>query len=495
MSGKKRWTLHRLHKWSGLIAGVWLAVLGITGLLLDHRHDWRWLWQSTIADSWVPEEVATKARTGIWHIFQIHPNNQSLQIAGGPQGLWWTSNNGTFWKQTRFLHSNGTPSVNATVIIEHNHQLELWLATDDGVWLSTDFGQSAQAKGLVGDNITALTQGHNNTFLLCVKDRSRVFQLDTSNNDIQWLSLAALNKDTLPENIDLSRWVHDLHFGRGFLFSSLDLWINDFTGAALMLLPLTGFLFWYLPKRWRVQKPQGPAPATKKHTMRTLLRTHSSVTGIVLCIPILYLAVSGILLDHSTELRQWMKSTAITQTFQTPVYSLRTWDNEIYAVAAYPDDAERISLGTRLGLFSSNDFGNSWHREAPISGFVWTLKRIGNTLFLSGMGTPNRLLHNGTWHMAKATGHMPTDVTQDSNGYWHWINAKGVMRGNLNEPYIKADIHLPVVAGIPWYYVLDALHSGLLFTPQWKWINDLFALLAVFLVISGLTRWWRTKWV
>jgi hypothetical protein len=495
MSIKKRWTLHRLHKWAGLIAALWLAVLGITGLLLDHRHDWRWLWQATVASNWLPEDVNAKAHTGVWRIYQINPHEENLQIAGGPQGLWWTGNKGMFWNQTKFIHSHRTPTVNATITIERNNGLELWLATDDGVWLSRDFGQSAHAVDLRGENITALSQGHTTTVLLGVKNRSQIFQLDTSNYDVHWVALSSPNKDTLPETINLSRWVHDLHFGRGFLYSPVDLWINDFSGAALLLLPLTGILFWFLPKRWRAQKPQGPAPAIKKHTMRTLLRTHSSITGILLCIPILYLSLTGIFLDHGKELRQWMKSIGIAQTWQTPVYAMRAWDKEIYAIAAYPDEPQRISLGTRLGLFTSDDLGNNWHREESISGFVWALKRIEDTLFLGGMGAPNRILYNGTWQIAKGSGHMPTDVTQDADGHWHWINAKGIKRSNINEEYEKAAVKLPMLTGVPWYYVLDALHSGMLFTPHWKWVNDIFALLAVFLVISGLTRWWRTKWV
>jgi hypothetical protein len=495
MSGKKRWTLHRLHKWAGLTAAAWLSVLGISGLLLDHRHDWRWLWQSTVADSWLPEEVINKARTGVWRIYQIHPRKQNLQIAGGPHGLWWTENGGTFWKQTRFIQSDGTPTVNATVIVNQSDGLALWLATDNGLWLSRDFGQSAHAIDLIGKNISSLTQGPQASVLLGVENRSRVFQFDTTHYISHWLKLNNLTKDTLPDEINLSRWVHDLHFGRGFVFSPMDLWINDFAGAALLLLPLTGFLFWYLPKRWRAQKPQGPAPATKKHTMRTLLRAHSSITGIVLSVPILYLAITGIFLDHSQELRKWMKSVAITQTMQTPVYALRSWDGEIHAIAAYPDNPQRISLGTRLGLFTSDDLGESWHKETSIDGFVWTLKRIGDTLFLGGMGAPNHILQNNTWQIAKGSGHMPTDVTQDIDGYWHWINSKSVMKGRLNEPYVKTEIGIPALSGVPWYYTLDALHSGMLFTPHWKWVNDGFALLAVFLVISGLTRWWRTKWV
>ncbi len=48
---------------------------------------------------------------------------------------------------------------------------------------------------------------------------------------------------------------------------------------------------------------------------------------------------------------------------------------------------------------------------------------------------------------------------------------------------------------VPWYFVIEALHSGLLFHAQWKWLNDLFAILAIVLVLTGLVRWWRVKWI
>lgn len=496
---KKRWTLHRLHKWAGLIAALWLAVLGISGLLLDHRHGWRWLWQSTVSDAVLPGVVTSKAQTGIWRIFQIDPENPEQQVAGGPRGLWWTTENGTFWKQTHFINSTAVPAVTSAIIVKDNNHSNLWLATDEGLWLSRDFGITAHYIALKGKHITALTYGQSNglnaTSLLGVEDRSRIFQFNLTNYELHWLNLSPLQKDALPQDINLSRWVHDLHFGRGFLYAPLDLWINDFSGAALFLLPMTGFLFWYLPKRWRRQKPNGPAPHSKKITMKNLLRIHSSIVGILLCVPIVYLSLSGILLDHGKELRKWMKSVSISQAVQTPVYSMRSWANEIYAVAAYPEDPNKISLGTRLGLFSSKDMGQSWYRESNINGFVWTLRRIDGRLFLGGMGVPNKVLQNGEWHMVKKSGHMPTDITTDGSGNWYWLNGKGVQKGNLTEPHKNASISFPQTTDVPWYYVLDALHNGTIFTKHWKWVNDFFAILALFLVISGLIRWWRKKWV
>ena len=53
----------------------------------------------------------------------------------------------------------------------------------------------------------------------------------------------------------------------------------------------------------------------------------------------------------------------------------------------------------------------------------------------------------------------------------------------------------PVTDYVPWFYVLDGLHSGVLIHSQWKWVNDFIAVIAIFLVITGLIRWWRKKWI
>jgi hypothetical protein len=36
---------------------------------------------------------------------------------------------------------------------------------------------------------------------------------------------------------------------------------------------------------------------------------------------------------------------------------------------------------------------------------------------------------------------------------------------------------------------------GTIFWSEWKWVNDVFAVLAVFLSVTGLIRWWRQKWM
>jgi uncharacterized iron-regulated membrane protein len=89
---------------------------------------------------------------------------------------------------------------------------------------------------------------------------------------------------------------------------------------------------------------------------------------------------------------------------------------------------------------------------------------------------------------------MPTDITRDAAGQTLWKTPRGlkVWDGNRFQDHPAS---LPQLDYVPWFYVMEGLHSGLLIHPQWKWINDAVALLAVLLVITGLWRWWKVKWL
>ncbi|MBI4828715.1 MAG: hypothetical protein HY804_07875, partial [Nitrospinae bacterium] len=56
---RKRLTPRRAHKWAGIVAALWLAILGFTGFLLDHR-DWRWMWSVSVPDALFTAEAVGK---------------------------------------------------------------------------------------------------------------------------------------------------------------------------------------------------------------------------------------------------------------------------------------------------------------------------------------------------------------------------------------------------------------------------------------------------
>ncbi len=497
----RRPSLHRLHKWVGLSAAAWLVVLASTGFLLDHRDSWRWLWQDGVALTWMPHQLAHKASSEPFKLYQIDPLNHADHITGGQSGLWWSSDAGQTWQASHFIDRIQAPQVYAALFTVSDSSSEMWLATDIGVWHSEDSGRTVHVFALAGKRITALTQGEAGNSLLGVADRSEVFRLNTRPASLVWARLSPVSQAELPSSITLSRFVRDLHYGRGLFTAPLSMLWSDLAAIALLVLPLTGLLFFYLPRRWRRKKQQG-AEVDHRHkriSIRWLFRLHAPLFGVLACIPLLYLAITGIILDHSDGFANWLKSTNVTRSWQTPVYTLNSWQDEISSIVGYIAEPGKFSLGTRLGLYTTTDNGQHWQREHLPSGdawYIWSLRRSGDQIFLGGMGGPNLLKEGqGSWQVAKGTGHMPTDMVRLSEHDW-WVKGHhGIKLGSLTQGFHDEAIVLPRLGFAPWFYVLDGLHSGLIFHEQWKWLNDLFALAAIFLVITGLLRWWRKKWI
>lgn len=488
-----RWTIHRIHKWMGLTAAFWLIILGATGFLLDHRDTWRWLWQDGISKSWVNKVVVDKSNTGQIRLYQINYVNPMQHVAGGLTGLWWSDNAGEKWQITKFIGSTTAPMISTVLFTSKN---KLWIASDDGLWLSLDGGKSAQQIILSGKWVSTLSVNKKAETITGVIERTKIFNYSIDNKHLNFIDIKPVNVDSLPQSITLSRFTRDIHYGRGVFDIPISLLWNDISAIAMVILPLTGFLFYWLPKKWRRDKEQQKniSHKVKKQSMRWLFRLHGPTLGLISALPLIYLSLTGILLDHAKELRGWMKSIEVTRNWQTPVYNLKNWDGEIYGLVNYLDNPKKLSVGTRLGLFTTVDNGQHWQRERTFNNkalFVWTLRRHGENIFIGGMGGPNMVKSgNKPWSVVKGMGHMPSDITIDDKNNWIWKSRHG-----LKTDFKHKHVNLPVTDYIPWFYVLDALHSGVLIHSQWKWVNDFIAVIAILLVITGLIRWWRKKWI
>lgn len=494
---KTKWTLHRIHKWMGLTAASWLIVLGLTGFLLDHRDTWRWLWKDGIATSYIKEDVVKKSNGHIKY-YQINPVNTYQHIAAGLTGIWWSGNEGENWLATRFIDYKKSPMVSSVLFSTDN---KLWIATDDGLWKSVNGGITASRQTLQGEWVSAIDVDNERNIITGVIDRSRVFKYHIETGQLDFLNLKPVNVGSLPESIDLSRFTRDIHYGRGVFTSYISLLWNDIAAIALILLPVTGFLFYWLPKKWRKEKNSNikTKHSVKKHSMRWLFRLHGPSLGLVAAIPIIYISLTGILLDHAKELRGWMKSVQVPRSWQTPVYDLSSWQGEIYGIVNDRSNIDKFSIATRLGLFTTDDNGVTWSRDRLLndkSNFIWSLRRHGDDIYIGGMGSPNLVKEgDGSWRLIKGVGHMPSDITIDADKNSVWKGRHGIHYGNLNEGFVKGKTALPAINYVPWFYIIDGLHSGILIHTQWKWVNDFISILAIFLVITGLIRWWHKKWI
>ncbi|MGE0195870.1 MAG: PepSY domain-containing protein [Methylocystis sp.] len=558
-----RWSF-TIHKWAGLIAAVWLGVLGLTGFFMNNG-EWRWLQQVTAPGWLASDHVAQNAARNVFRYLQIDPADASIRVAGGPRGLWRSADGGASWSPTRF-EAAAHPQIFAIEADPARGWDRLWIGTDDGLFVTTDKGETARPAALSGESVTALAQGASPSEMLGVVDKSRVFRFDPDTpSKIQMLDLAPLPEEARPESVRLHRFIRSIHFGRGLFEPATSRLINELGGLAMFVLAVTGLLYWGFGKWWRMQAKagaRGMSPEAKRATTSWLYRIHGATIGL-LCAPILlYLALTGIVIDHDTELGSLLRSTMTPKALYTPAFRPSVWDERIDAIVGYPGAPGVFSVGNFLGLFTTADGGKTWAREddaegKPIGG-ANRMRRISDrVVMMSGMGStatirgddfafrqaalappegmgmgagagagmeprrgmgrrqemgedagaapghppphgdgeaagrPARPMMMG----AMSRGFAPTDVTAFDGGLLWRTGAKLVVT-SLDGARIKMlEATQPEASGVPMFMWLRSLHTGALFWSQWRWVNDIFATLALFLIATGLIRWWRQKWM
>lgn len=526
-----------IHKWLGLFAALWLAVLGLTGFFLDHP-TWRWQVQAK-APTWLTTQALEKnSSRNLLRFLQVDPRDSSIRVAGGPRGLWFTRDSGATWLATSFPKGDHPQ----TLAIEPDAALgwqRLWLATDDGVYLSEDAGQSARATALQGELITSLAAGAEADEMMGVIDKSQVFRFKSNApENVTHLNLAPLNVQARPESVQVIRFMRELHFGTGVTDSLTSLVMNDLGGVGMFILSITGLLYWALPKYWKVQGKsrskraagvKSAKAATKKATILWLFRTHSITMGITSVLMLIYLSITGIFVGHGKELGDWMRKTRIAQIYLTPAFALKSWDGRIDAIVAYPGRPESLSIGSRYGLFTTADGGKNWTREVDATGEPMAsaarLRRLGDAVLIpNGMAGPSMIRdadsvnhevgaseeharHSDKSQRARAPTEgetsemgsmgnmfMPSDVTRIGDKFAWKTSSKLLVTDGDGHEIEKLDIKQPMDAGVPWFTWFLRVHMGTIFWSEWRWINDLFSVVAVFLSVTGLVRWWRKKW-
>ena len=305
-------------------------------------------------------------------LMQVDPADPSIRVTGGPRGLWFSRDAGASWQPAAFPGGIQTQ----VLAIEPDPALgwkRLWFATDDGVYLSEDSGASVRPASLSGEYVTSLAAGSSPDEMIGVIDRSQVFRFTTADPaKITRIALAPPAPEAHPAWVGFNRFMRDLHFGKGVFDPLSSLVMNDIGGIAMLILPLTGLLYWALPKWWRYRlrrtARRGTSKATKKATIRWLFRVHSATLGIVSVLMMIYLSVSGIFVEHGRELGAWMRSIHVPQSYLPRIYGMPSWDGWVEAIVAYPGKPDRFTIGNRIGLFTTDDGGQTWSLENGADG-------------------------------------------------------------------------------------------------------------------------------
>lgn len=498
--GRLRRVALTLHRWAGLAAMLWLTVLGITGFMLNHP-EWRWIQQVTVTDVFASKHVLEdEARGTIVRKFQVNPSRPQEILGGGQRGLWRSSDSGERWDPVAYTGADGTPRLFELVPGAGSPWERLYLATDDGIWQVNGAEGPAQFVALRGLHISHLAQGADPYELVGAVGRSRPFRLRLDRpSEVVWLDAGDIDPKALPESISLSRWMTDLHLGFGVAGGGWTRWINDYASLALVMLSITGFLLWLVPRQLRRRKAASN-PERLRKTARWAFRGHAPVIGLLAVIPLLGLILSGAYLNHVEALLKWSNQVRLDP-ITLNAYELDSLRDEINGLVARPGQPAYLAVMTRMGILETEDNGASWRYDAgtPLPahakvGFVEMKHRQGHT-FVGTHGGPNvyRIDGEDRWREIPGLRMMIQDAALTDQG-WIFKGSRGFYRAALSGGLKPVDIRPPDLPGLPLYNFVNDLHSGMVFSEHWSYVNDVVCALALLMIASGLINWWHRRW-
>jgi len=438
--------LFKWHKYAGLFAGVVLMLLGITGFLLNHDG---WNFNYKITFNTVPKSVLEHEK----RLYETYCVDKNIIYAGGKRGLFKSIDYGKSFSKELDLQ--------ITAIRKKDNLL--FLATDSGLFTLNSDKNRWEHFVLDTSNITSMNIFQSK--IIVAIDKKELVTIDINDKRIINRFEVNINERELKYGISLSRFVRDLHYGRGLFDGISSLLINDYGSIILTVLALFGYLIWFMLKRVKNR-------SIRVKTVKSTINFHANSFTVLAILPILILAITGIFLDHAKLLRGFMSSVKIPYSILPPVYS--TLKEDIWSVDF---DGKSYRIGNRQGVYKSKNT-KKWELESK--GFAYRMIRNNETLFISGMGAPNRVLKNGVFKILKKAPHMFKDVI--------YLPNKIVYLGSH-----RFDLPLPKLKDATFFSVVLSLHDGTFFADWWVWINDIASILLIILFITGTIRWTKRQ--
>lgn len=353
---------------------------------------------SDVAETWLSQLVGRLLRGTIMRHVIADPADPRAIFGASKRGTWWTVDGGTTWHEVRFEGEPRPPMVFAIVpafaaamsqfVGERSSDpfAGAWRATDDGLWVTGERGRSARRAALAGMYVNSLTRGAGPSELVGVIHKRGLFRLETARTPFEPRSIDLVDVRVvgLPGWADLFGFTFDLHFGEALLQRATALKVNDFAGLALVLSPLTGAIYWWLPRRRSRSRAQDViANLTGRRLMDWVYRFHAPVVGLLAAIPMLYLSVTGAVLGHVEWFQGWAKEIELQRERLLWTYRFISLEHEAYQVVADLRNRERVTIATRLGLLETVDGGRSWRHDPDLAAARFNLFRASHYVFAS----------------------------------------------------------------------------------------------------------------
>lgn len=492
-----------IHKYLGLILGLYLLAMGASGLLLNH-----------------PELIrGIDTPPSLVHADYSYQNWNRFLIRGGTitaDGTWYLAGKSGVTRsddqgRSFSILEDGFPAAaydrdtaDLLILDDQSAGTLLLAATRSGLYRKTgnstwkkvslpDAPASPRMVALVetGDDIVAFSE-------------TAAWQADPATLDFQPVDIAVAAQDSTTR-VPLFRILHDVHNGK--ILGAPGKVLLDAAGLILVFLGITGLVIWFVPWRNRKLPVWRKAPG---RFFRWCWKYHLKL-GIWIVLVLILVAGSGIFLRPPLLLTTVSKSLDSANPLLR--FSPRAEGFGGKIESATVTDSGMIILSTQSGL---------WHGPADLQG---EFRRLNLPVPIHGMGVTvlegmpdGQLLigsFSGLFVVEERTGQiwrLRRPGLNESNPYQSNDLVSGVVMAPQG-PYLRFDYHdgmLPVTSQIRnlpampaavataapmslWHYLFE-FHNGRIFKP-WlgPWyllIIPLSGIILLLICLSGIYDWW-----
>ena len=335
MAKRKKSLAKKLHKWPGLIVGLFLIFFSVSGILMNHR---TWISSFDVQRKYLPESYAFQNwnRSAIRGSHKIAPD--SLLVYGNA-GIWLTGSS----YQSFDSFFQGIPDAadqrKTYDVISFNNRL--FAATNFGLYTYQNQWEKVEIP-MDGHRVVDLAVMDSELYVLT---RSKMFK--SSEN-----GLTNFEKVDLPppedykKELSLFKTLWDIHSGQ-FLGLPGKL-IVDLMGLIVFVLSLTGIIFFFNPRfrKWcKVYKKYAPRKLSKWSL------TYHNKLGNYTFIIIGLIALTGMFLRPPLLI-----PVANVQVPTIPYTHYHPWYDKLRAML-YDEQEGRILFSTSEGMYySGKDF-------------------------------------------------------------------------------------------------------------------------------------------
>ncbi len=492
-----------IHKYLGLVVGLYLLAMGASGLLLNHPE---WIRSIDAPQSLVPADYSYQN----WNRMLIRGGTITADdtwYLAGKAGIARSNDQGrsfTILDEGFPASAYDRDSADLLILDEESKDQILLAATRSGLYQKR--GSSPWAQIILPGAPSSLRM----VALVETADRIVAFaektawQANVATLDFTPVELAVTEQDSAAK-VPLFRVLHDIH--NGAILGTPGKILLDISAIILVVLGVSGLVIWFVPWRNRKIPTLRQPPGT---FFRWCWKYHLKL-GIWIVVLLMILAGSGIFL------RPPLLLATITHSLDADNPLLR-FSPRSSGFGGKIQSATTASNGT---IVISTEHG-LWHGPADLDG---KFKRLQLPIPIHGMGVTvlegmenNRLLigsFSGLFVVEEHQGRiwrLQRPGLQESNPYQSNDLVSGVVMAG-GQPVVRFDYHdgmLPITARQPslpvmsaeiaaaapmsmWHYLFE-FHNGRIFEP-WlgPWyllIIPLSGIILLLLCLSGAYDWW-----